>query len=195
MGLPCSWVRCERKTYDPPLVCRRGAIGTPSIDTFVTHCLSDLVLLMLVRAAGGFGTAAAAAAVCGGCFSPSLNRVGQNQNHTKKCSTCLRALKNVKRALTTAKTSAVLSFAWAILRGARAVAARTTAANARAGVAVSGTTTAASVAASGSVLNLVTARAMLPAVALMFASLWSAKMIRKFHDLFYIYSYTHQDNP
>lgn len=34
------------------------------------------------------------------------------QAHTKNCASCLGALKNVKKMLTAAKTSAVISFAW-----------------------------------------------------------------------------------
>lgn len=34
------------------------------------------------------------------------------QSHTKNCTSCQGALKNVKKALTAAKTSVVVSFAW-----------------------------------------------------------------------------------
>lgn len=34
------------------------------------------------------------------------------QNHTKSCTSCQGALKNVKKMLTTAKTAAVISFTW-----------------------------------------------------------------------------------
>eukprot|EP00752_Nemacystus_decipiens_P010524 g9372.t1 len=97
------------------------------------------------------------------------------ENHVKTCSTCLRALKNVKKALTAAKASVALSFAWTILRGARA--------------------TANAAPSSGPVLNAVTVRAMLPALALTLASLGITKAIQKFHDLYYVYNFHHQDNP
>eukprot|EP00903_Cladosiphon_okamuranus_P022582 g20777.t1 len=98
------------------------------------------------------------------------------ETHTKNCSSCLGALKNVKRGLKAAKASAVVSFAWALLRGARAVGS-------------------ASASPSASVLNAVTARAVLPGVALMLASLKSAVELEKLHGLFYSYSFHHQDNP
>eukprot|EP00752_Nemacystus_decipiens_P010518 g9366.t1 len=96
------------------------------------------------------------------------------ETHTKNCQSCLGALKNVKRALKATKTSAVVSFAWALLRGARAL----------------GTT-----APSASVLNTVTARAVLPGVALMLASLGATKALEKLHGMFYSYSFHHQDSP
>ncbi|CAM9591178.1 unnamed protein product [Scytosiphon promiscuus] len=91
------------------------------------------------------------------------------ESHTKKCSSCLGALKNVKKLLTAAKTSAALSFAWTLLRGARAV-------------------TATATSQSPPVLNAVT-------VALTLASLGAVKALEKLHGMFYSYSFRHQDSP
>ncbi|CAM9591100.1 unnamed protein product [Scytosiphon promiscuus] len=98
------------------------------------------------------------------------------ESHTKKCSSCSGALKNVKKLLTAAKTSAALSFAWTLLRGARAV-------------------TATATSRSSPVLNAVTARAMLPTVVLTLASLGAVKALEKLHGMFYSYSFHHQDSP
>ncbi|CAN0392599.1 unnamed protein product [Pylaiella littoralis] len=97
------------------------------------------------------------------------------ESHTKNCANCQGALKNVKKASRAAKTAAVVSFAWALLRGARAV----------------GTATASP---SASVLNAVTMRAMLPGVALTLASLGTVKALKKLHGMFFTYSFHHQDS-
>ncbi|CAM9218430.1 unnamed protein product [Scytosiphon promiscuus] len=98
------------------------------------------------------------------------------ESHTKNCASCMGALKNVKKLLRAAKTSAVISFAWALLRGARAV-----------------TATAAS--PSSPVINAVTTRAMLPAAALTVTSLGAVKALKVLHGMFYNYSFHHQDSP
>ncbi|CAM9724008.1 unnamed protein product [Pylaiella littoralis] len=97
------------------------------------------------------------------------------QAHTKNCASCQGALKNVKKASTAAKTAAVVSFAWALLRGARALGTATTS-------------------PSASVLNAVTMRAMLPGVALTLASLGTVKALEKLHGMFFTSSFSHQDN-
>ncbi|CAM9176121.1 unnamed protein product [Ectocarpus sp. 13 AM-2016] len=100
------------------------------------------------------------------------------ENHTKSCTSCQGALKNVTKMLTTAKTAAVISFTWAVLRGARAVG-----------------TAAAAGSPSAPVINAVTVRAMLPAVALAFASVGAVKILEKLRGMFYTYSFHHQDSP
>ncbi|CAN0445819.1 unnamed protein product [Ectocarpus sp. 12 AP-2014] len=80
--------------------------------------------------------------------------------------------------LTTARTAAVISFTWAVLRGARAVG-----------------TAAAAGSPSAPVINAVTVRAMLPAVALTFASVGAVKILEKLRGMFYTYSFHHQDSP
>ncbi|CAN0003370.1 unnamed protein product [Scytosiphon promiscuus] len=98
------------------------------------------------------------------------------ESHTKSCSSCLGALKNVKKMRQAANASAVISFAWALLLGARTVA-----------------ITAAS--RSSPVLNAVIAKAMLPAVVLTLVSLGAAKALDKLHGMFHTYSFHHQDSP
>ncbi|CAM9115130.1 unnamed protein product [Ectocarpus fasciculatus] len=100
------------------------------------------------------------------------------EGHTKTCSTCMRALKNVNRLLAASKTATVASFTWALLRGARAV-----------------STPAAVGSRSAGVINAVTARAMLPAVALTLASMGAVKVLEKLRGLYHTYSFHQQDNP
>ncbi|CAM9456628.1 unnamed protein product [Ectocarpus sp. 12 AP-2014] len=100
------------------------------------------------------------------------------EGHTKTCSTCLRALKNVNRLLAASKTATVVSFTWGLLRGARAVSTPVAVGSRSAGV-----------------INAATARAMLPAVVLTLASLGAVKALEKFRSLYYTYSFHHQDNP
>ncbi|CAM9952884.1 unnamed protein product [Ectocarpus sp. 4 AP-2014] len=100
------------------------------------------------------------------------------EGHTKTCSTCLRALKNINRLLAASKTATVVSCTWGLLRGASAV-----------------SMPAAGGSRSASVINAVTARAMLPAVALTLASLGAVKVLEKLRGLYYTHSFHHQDNP
>ncbi|CAM9359874.1 unnamed protein product [Ascophyllum nodosum] len=96
------------------------------------------------------------------------------EQHTKNCTACLGALKRVKRLLTAAKTSAVVSLAWAVLRAARASNASTlTSALAR---------------------NGFTLRAVFPGLAITFASLAAIKVLESLHGAFYTSPYHHQDN-
>ncbi|CAM9919816.1 unnamed protein product [Ectocarpus sp. 12 AP-2014] len=100
------------------------------------------------------------------------------EGHTKTCSTCLRALKNINKLLAASKTATAVSCTWGLLRGARAV-----------------STPAAVGSRSASVINAVTARAMLPAVVLTLASLGAVKVLEKLRGLYYTHSFHHQDNP
>lgn len=96
------------------------------------------------------------------------------QQHTKSCTSCLGALKNLNRCLSAAKASAVASLTLAVLRGAHAAS-------------VSASPTA-------SFLTLVTVRAMLPGLAMMFASLGSVKVIEILQTSFKFSKFNHQDN-
>eukprot|EP00904_Undaria_pinnatifida_P002163 jgi/Undpi1/11948/HiC_scaffold_4.g01647.m1 len=96
------------------------------------------------------------------------------EQHTKSCTSCMGALKRVNQGLPAAKAAAVASLVWAVLKGARAVGA--------------------SASPTGSVLNLVTARAMVPGLALMFTSLGSMKVLETVQKSLTTGSYHHQDN-
>ncbi|CAM9184538.1 unnamed protein product [Scytosiphon promiscuus] len=98
------------------------------------------------------------------------------QQHTKYCTSCLGALKRVEQCIQAAKVSTVLSLTWAAVRAASA-------ANINAAASPPARFT-----------NLVVARAMLPGVLSTFASLWAIKKLSSLRQMFYVYTYSHQDH-
>ncbi|CAN0162824.1 unnamed protein product [Ectocarpus sp. 12 AP-2014] len=98
------------------------------------------------------------------------------EQHTKHCTTCLGALKRVEQCITAARVSTVASLTWAVLRAASAI---STSILASPGTPPS---------------NFVAAKAMLPGVMLMLASLKATKMLGSLRQMFYVYKYVHQEH-
>eukprot|EP00904_Undaria_pinnatifida_P002166 jgi/Undpi1/11950/HiC_scaffold_4.g01649.m1 len=96
------------------------------------------------------------------------------RQHTQGCTICMGALTNANRCLSAAKASAVASLTWAILRGARALGN--------------------SASPSPSVMSLVAARAMLPALVTMSIALGAIKVLDIVIRSFKTGSFHHQDN-